>query len=179
MYMKYTSAKLNKILKKLEDEHQSLITEQQTVATYTAYEGEDIEDHIKMYDYEATQIRLRKIEEYVRTIKHAINEFNATTKVAGFDMTIDQLLIYIPQLNARKNILATMAGRHQKERYGYGNRYETITGKLIREYTYANYDVNKAKQDYLEVCDLIRNAQLELDSLNNNAEIKVDIDIDI
>lgn len=62
------------------------------------------------------QLQLRELEDKIRKVKHAINQFNLTQDVPGFNMTIDQMLIYIPQLTARKNKLNRMRSRLPKER---------------------------------------------------------------
>ncbi len=54
------------------------------------------------------------MEAKIRKLKHAINIFNATQTVDGFDMTIDELLVYIPQLTKRKSKLLEMKSRLPK-----------------------------------------------------------------
>ena len=117
------------------------------------------------------QEKLNEIEEKVRKVKHAINMFNLTTEVPGFDMTVDQMLVYIPQLNARKQKLAYMAIRLPKERvsYAYGS------SKNMIEYTYANYDIAQAEADLNEVTEELARAQTALDVVNNKETLEIDI----
>ena len=44
-------------------------------------------------------------EEEIRKLKHALNVFNASNKVPGFEMTVDEMLVYLPQLSREKNKL--------------------------------------------------------------------------
>ncbi|MFR1061359.1 MAG: hypothetical protein ACLSEY_13180 [Enterocloster sp.] len=69
---------------------------------FNAAMGEDIETVRPAYDYADTQRKLEKLQAKIRMVKHALNCFNVATEVPGFGMTIDQLLVYIPQLSRRK-----------------------------------------------------------------------------
>lgn len=62
--------------------------------------GEDIESVRPAYDYAKTQARLEELEGTIRRLKHAINRFNTTQVVDGFGITIDEMLVYIPQLTS-------------------------------------------------------------------------------
>ena len=80
----------------------------------------------------------------------------------GFHMTIDEMLVYIPQLTQRKNKLAEMKARLPKERVEeqYGRQSNII------DYTYANYDLAAVEADYEETADALSRAQLALDAVN-------------
>ena len=102
----------------------------------------------------------------MRKLKHAINVFNSTHIVDGFDMTIDEMLVYLPQLGTRKEMLTQMSKmlpRQRKDRdYNSSNNIE---------YVYANYDIG----DELErVSDLYSRAQTALDTVNNRDVFNVD-----
>ena len=87
-------------------------------------------------------------------------------------MTIDQMLIYIPQLTARKKRLDGMRSKLPKERvqstFGRGNN--------IIEYDYANYDIAKAEEAYTAVSDELAKAQNALDAANATVLLEADID---
>lgn len=102
------------------------------------------------------------MEAKIRKLKHAINIFNATQTVDGFDMTIDELLVYIPQLTKRKSKLLEMKSRLPKERVEeqYGRQSSII------DYTYANYDIAAVEADYEKAADELSRAQLALDAVN-------------
>ena len=98
------------------------------------------------------------MEAKIRKLKHAINIFNATQTVDSFDMTIDELLVYIPQLTKRKSKLLEMKSRLPKER--------VEKQSSIIDYTYANYDIAAVEADYEKAADELSRAQLALDAVN-------------
>ena len=160
--MKYTSAEANKLLKKLNDEHAALLDKETRSRDFRAAMGEDVASVRPAYDYTETQVRLAELERKIRTLKHAINRFNTTQAVDGFDMTIDELLVYIPQLTKRKAKLLEMKSRLPKERVDeqYGRQSNII------DYTYTNYDIAAVEADYEKTADELSRAQLALDAVN-------------
>ena len=160
--MKYTSAQANKLLKKLNDEYSALLDKEQRSRDFRAAMGEDIESVRPAYDYAKTQARLEELEGAIRRLKHAINCFNTTQVVDGFGITIDEMLVYIPQLTQRKNKLADMKARLPKERVEeqYGRQSNII------DYTYANYDIAAVEADYEQAADELARAQMALDAAN-------------
>ena len=127
--MNYTSAEANKLLKKLNDEYTALLDKETRSRDFRAAMGEDVASVRPVYDYAETQARLAALEEKIRRLKHAINCFNTTHFVDGFDMTIDEMLVYIPQFTRRKNKLLEMKSRLPKERVEeqYGRRTSSTT----------------------------------------------------
>ena len=96
--------------------------------------------------------------------------FNTTHTVDGFDMTVDQLLVYIPQLTGRKNRRGEMASALPKQRMANNGRSNLI------EYEYANYDIEEAKRDYDAVSDELARAQIALDQLNNTETMEINVE---
>ena len=161
--MKYTSAQANKLLKKLNDEYSALLDKEQRSRDFRAAMGEDIESVRPAYDYAKTQARLEELEGTIRRLKHAINRFNTTQVVDGFGITIDEMLVYIPQLTKRKSKLLEMKSRLPKERVEeqYGRQSNII------DYTYTNYDLTAVEADYeKKTADELSRAQLALDTVN-------------
>lgn len=160
--MKYTSAQANKLLKKLNDEYSALLDKEQRSRDFRAAMGEDIESVRPAYDYAKTQARLEELEGTIRRLKHAINCFNTTQVVDGFGITIDEMLVYIPQLTKRKSKLLEMKSRLPKERVEeqYGRQSNII------DYTYTNYDLTAVEADYEKAADELSRAQLALDTVN-------------
>lgn len=160
--MKYTSAQANKLLKKLNDEYSALLDKEQRSRDFRAAMGEDIESVRPAYDYAKTQARLEELEGTIRRLKHAINCFNTTQVVDGFGITIDEMLVYIPQLTKRKSKLLEMKSRLPKERVEeqYGQQSNII------DYTYTNYDLAVVEADYEKTADELSRAQLALDTVN-------------
>ena len=108
------------------------------------------------------QQRLAEMEQTIRSLKHAINRFNVTHQVDGFDMTIDEMLVYIPQLTKRKEKLREMRAKLPKERIEeqYGRQSNII------DYAYTNYDLAEVEADYAKATDELTRAQLALDAVN-------------
>lgn len=166
--MLYTSAEAAKLLRKLNEEKASLEAQESQASTFRAAISEDIESARPAYDYSATQSALDAIDSQIRKVRHAVNTFNLTHEVPGFGMTIDQLLVYIPQLTKKKAKLAVMKDRLPKTR-----EYIRVAG--IIEYSYTNYDVEAAKRDYDAVSDELARAQTALDVLNNSVQFEIEI----
>ncbi len=122
-------------------------------------------------DYKDMQKQLMELEEKIRIVKHTLNKFNLEHIVPGFDMTIDQILVYIPQLSEKKQKLAMMSGRLPKQR----ENTSSFRGTTIIEYDYANYDLEEAEKDYNEVSDELARAQTALDVMNNAETMEIEI----
>ncbi len=105
--MRMTSAEAAKLLRKLQEELDNVLLMEEQSREFSASLGEDLESVRPAYDYEEVQRRIGGLEERIRRVKHAISAFNLVQEVPGFEgMTIDQMLVYIPQLNRRKAKLA-------------------------------------------------------------------------
>lgn len=165
----YTSAEAAKLLKGIEEEIKELRSDEDRVATFNAAVDEDPENVRPEYSYKKTQEKLNALAERVRKVKHAINVFNATTVIPEFDITIDEMLILIPQLTAKKKKLSAMAARLPKERASSGRFSEP---KFI-DYTYANYDVKQAKEDLKRAAAELSKAQLALDLVNSTVKFEI------
>lgn len=167
--MKYTSAEANKLLRKLNDEKTSVMYREENGKEFLAAVGEDIESVRPKYDFTETQNAIAVIETKIRKLKHAINVFNSTTIIPEFDMTIDEMLVYIPQLTAAKNKLAIMKDKLPKV------REQTRVNSSILDYRYLNYDVETVAAEYEKVTDTLSKAQNALDSVNMNQTLEVDL----
>ena len=169
--MKYTSAKANKLLKKLNDEYAALLEKERRSRDFRAAMGADVASVRPAYDYAKTQAHLAELEENIRRIKHAVNCFNTAQSVDGFNMTIDEMLVYIPQLTKRKSKLLEMKSKLPKERVEeqYGRQSNII------DYTYTNYDLAAVEADYEKAVDELSRAQLALDAVNQREIIPVEL----
>ena len=167
--MKYNSAQAAKLLSKLQQDFDSLAILEANAKTFLASVGEDVESVRPEYDYKATKKELDVLSLKIRKVKHAINVFNTTTVVPEFGITIDELLVYIPQLSAKKAKLRGMADTLPKARennYGKSN---------IIDYRIVNYDIKQVKKDLDVVTDELAKAQLALDTINHSLEFDIDI----
>lgn len=169
--MKCTSAEAAKLLRKLNEEVENLEDQEVRTRQFNAAIGEDIESVRPAYDYTDTQRKLDELQAKIRTVKHALNCFNSTTEVPGFGMSIDQLLVYIPQLSRRKQKLAMMSSCLPKERAKVSG-----LGSQIIDYRYANYDIEAVKADYQNVSDELAKAQTALDLVNTTMAMEIEID---
>jgi len=167
-----TSAMAAKQLRKLNDQRDALLAMERKAKTFTAAIQEDEESVRPDYNYRATQEKLIALEAKIRKLKHSLNCFNSTYIIPDFGMTIDQMLIYIPQLTARKKKLDGMRGRLPKERA----REPLFRGNSSIEYSYANYDISEAEADYTAVSDELARAQMALDTANATVHFEVEID---
>lgn len=164
-----TSAEANKILIKLNDERQAMIEQESSLSWFMCASTEKPEDNRPDYDMEQYHAQLNELEGKIRTVKHAVNIFNTTHKVPGFDMTIDEILVFIPQLNEKKRSLRYMSMSAVKQR-------QTISNTPVIDYRYANFDPAKAKEEYNRVSDLLAQAQLALDQVNTTEKMNIEID---
>ena len=167
--MRYTSAEANKLLKRLQEEKSNLVCKEEISRVFVAATIEDVEQARPDYNYEEVQAELVELDRKIRTVKHAINVFNTTHVVDGFDMTIDQLLVYLPQLSEMKSRLHSMAMELPKTRIN-----DSLKTSLV-EYSYANYDVAAVKAEYEKVADELNRAQVALDRLNTTETMEIDV----
>ena len=168
--MKMTSAEAAKLLNRLKDEYQSLLDKEEMSKEFLAASGVDIESVRPEYDFAATQKALEELETKTRKVKHALNVFNSTTAVPGFNMTIDEMLVYIPQLTKAKARLGDMRSKLPKQRENSYNRVSAIL-----DYRYTNYDVSLAESEYVRISERLSAAQLALDAVNSTATMEIDI----
>lgn len=165
--MLYTSAEAAKLLRKLNDDKEILERMEAQSNTFTASLGEDIESVRPSYNYFEVNEKIKELDQKIRHVKHKINSFNISAIVPEFDMTVDQILIYIPQLTRLKAKLNSMQNRLPKQREGNYNN--------IIDYRYINYNLDAVKEDYIKISDELARAQTALDVLNNSVRFEIDI----
>jgi predicted translin family RNA/ssDNA-binding protein len=169
--MKVTSSQAAKILRALTNELNDLIRLENKACTFIAAVGEDLESVRPAYSFEDTRAKEKELSEKIRKLKHAINIFNTTTKVPGFDMTIDEVLVCLPQMTAAVSRLSNMKSVLPKERVeSYGRQNVGLI-----DYQYANYDIDKAAQEYIQAADTLAKLQLALDTVNTTVEFEIEI----
>lgn len=169
--MKLTSAEASKLLKKLMLEYESLKKKEVLSSTFLASVGEDPETVRPKYDYYETKEKLDELELKIRKLKHAVNLFNTATVIPEYDITIDEMLVLIPQLSARKDKLAGMVSVLPKarEEQGFGR-----SGNII-DYRYVNYDIDAVNEDLISISDELSRAQLALDRINHLATFEIEL----
>lgn len=170
--MKCTSSEANKLLKTLESKRDSIIRIEEKAANFTLAAGEKIEEIRPAYDFKKTQNEISEMNKKIRTVKHAINVFNTSHTVPGFeDMTIDQVLVYLPQLYDRVGRLREMTEALPRERVA------SYRSKIV-EYKIANYDVKEVESEYDRARRELNALQLALDAVNSSETIEIDVTLD-
>ena len=171
--MKYTvtSAEASKMLKKVLEEKNIVLASERQSSVFNASLGEDVDSVRPVYDYEETQKALEFFDRRIRILKHAINCFNAAQTVGDTGMTIDQVLVYIPQLTEMRTRLYDMQNRLPKQRTSVGG----IGSNTVIDYRYTNYSVEKAKEDYTRVSDELRKVQTALDVVNTTVKMEIEL----
>ena len=167
--MKCTSAEAGKMMRKLVEEKSSIEMREHNGKEFLAAVGEDLESVRPEYDFAKTQSALAEVERKIRKLKHALNVFNSTTVIPEFDMTIDEMLVYIPQLTARKNKLSSMKDKLPKV------REQNRMNSSILDYRYLNYDVNEVAAEYEKAADTLAKAQNALDAVNMTMTLDIEL----
>lgn len=169
--MKYTSAEAAKLLRKLNDDINAEVQMEAQSREFVAAVSEVPDDVRPEYDYAAVNAKIDALQATIRRLKHTINVFNSTTLVPGFDITIDEMLVYIPQLSAKREKLNAMKSKLPKAReVSYGRSNSNII-----EYRYVNYSIKDVSADYDAVCDELSRAQTALDLVNSTATMEFEL----
>ncbi|MBR4201246.1 MAG: hypothetical protein IKQ91_08240 [Oscillospiraceae bacterium] len=169
--MLFTSAKASKLLRKLNEELQKLEIREDNSKTFLASLEEDPESVRPDYDYSAMLVQMTELEQRIRKLKHALNVFNSTTVIPEFGITIDEMLVYMPQLTHRCSRLSAMQNVMPKARAeaGYGHV------STIIDYRYVNYDIEQVTKDHEALSDTLARAQMALDLVNSTVQFDIDI----
>ena len=169
--MLITSAKAAKMLRQLNDELRTLQVREGKTKTFVAALQEDIESVRPKYNFKEMRDAQSEVERKIRKLKHALNVFNTTTVVPDFDMTIDEMLVFLPQLNKQCSLLSGMRDAMPKVRVSSGYSGNSA----ILDYQYTNYDIEEANKRYIELSDILAKAQTALDLINSTVEFEIDI----
>ena len=164
--MKMNSQEANKLLNKINSQIKSLEAIESMSSTFIAATIENVEDVRPEYNFWKVRNEITILQEKVRKIKHAINFFNTTTELPGMSITIDQALIFMPQLTGNLYKLEAMKTRLPKERIHSSN------GNII-DYKYANYDIKDAEEEYEATLDMLAKLQNAMNIVNSTIEFDI------
>lgn len=167
--MEMTSAQANKLIKQLKDQIRLLESQEKNLISFIAATTENVEEVRPAYSYEETAAKYDELEAAIRKIKHALNQFNASTVPEGTDMTIDEILVFLPQATERLRKLSVMLSRPAKL------RAEDTGRTSIIEYEYLNYDLAAVQKDYDALMEKKTKLMTALDLTNNTVPFDVEL----
>lgn len=163
--MKVTSAYANKLIRGYREELAAIVSNERDTCTTTYGASETpIETG---YNFTSTQDETDALNDKIAKLRHGINVFNTTTKLEGFDFTVDESLVRMAMLTEKKNRLSRMKGVRELTRSG-GYRAEP-------EFTKRNYDAALVENEYRKTSDELVRLQMALDKANMSIEFDVDI----
>ena len=168
--MRVTSSQAAKLLRQLNDELRALQLKEANSCSFVAAIQKDVESVRPAYNFKEMRDAQAEVECKIRKVKHAINVFNTTTIIPDFNITIDEMLVYLPQLNRQCEVLSKMRDAMPKVRVSSGYS----SGNII-DYKYANYDIEEVGRYYAELSDTLAKAQTVLDLVNSTVEFEIDI----
>lgn len=117
------------------------------------------------YDFAVSTRRVEELQGREREIKQALNLFNATTKIKGFEMTISEGLVYIGQINTELDTLNRMASKR--------NIYPAQGYNGVSMYYKLAYDTNEVKARIKNLEQLKNDLQAAIDTTNITEEISL------
>lgn len=94
--MKVTSAYANKLIRGYREELAALISSEKDTCT-TIYGASETPIETG-YDFSSTQAEMDALNDKIAKLRHGINVFNTTTKLEGFDFTVDESLVRMAML---------------------------------------------------------------------------------
>lgn len=136
--MKVTSAYANKLIRGYREELAALISSEKDTCT-TIYGASETPIETG-YDFSSTQAEMDALNDKIAKLRHGINVFNTTTKLEGFDFTVDESLVRMAMLTEKKNRLSRMKGVR-----------ELVRNSVYRsepEFTKRNYDATLVEAEY-------------------------------
>ena len=144
-------------------ERRELLKEEKKACTYKVMEGEDPSAKKPEYDYVETWNQLMEYDDSIRSVKHAINSFSVSRYVPEYNMTLDELEMYLEDLDRRFNTLKELGDAHPIKR--------TIVNRSVR-HTIANYDLKQARKDCDRLDDERRKVRRIISEIKKSEEFE-------
>ena len=159
----FTIENLKTLIKFWMIERRELLKEEKKACSYKVMEGEDPSAKKPEYDYEETRDQLKYFDDSVRLAKHTINSFSVSRYVPEYNMTLDELEMYLEDLDRRFNTLKELGDAHPIKR--------TIVNRSVR-HTIANYDLKQARKDSERLDDERRKVRKIISEIKESEEFK-------
>lgn len=160
----------NKLVKRLQDLYDSILTVERNSMSYSYYVGETPE--VPKYSFKDTQEKLDAINRLIINIKHQVREINMTKNIQS-GATADKAILELAFLTRKRDKLSRMASNLQRR------QNTNSMGSNGSQIIVCNYDVNEAKMEYNKVCNRILTIQDELNTFNALNQIRIEEDIDM
>lgn len=144
-------------------ERRELLKEEKKACSYRVMEGEDPSAKKPEYDYEETWNQLMEFDDSIRSAKHTINSFSVSHYVPEYNMTLDELEMYLEDLDRRFNTLKELGDAHPIKR--------TIVNRSVR-HTIANYDLKQARKDCDRLDDERRKVRRIISEIKKSEEFE-------
>ena len=159
----FTIENLKTLIKYWMIERRELLKEEKKACSYRVMEGEDPSAKKPEYDYEETRDQLKYFDDSVRLAKHTINSFSVSRYVPEYNMTLDELEMYLEDLDRRFNTLKELGDAHPIKR--------TIVNRSVR-HTIANYDLKQARKDSARLDDERRKVRSIISEIKKSEEFE-------
>lgn len=167
--MEVTSALANKLIKGYTDELDHLVRVEGDSYSYTEVAGQV--PIIPDYNFLDMQQKIEDLNWKIIKLKHAVSVFNTTHVIEACDMTVDQILVRMAQLNRLKSKYQQMRNLPEKKlNRSYGS-------SQAAEYICRNFNVEAVEVAYNDVVNELRSLQLNLDLCNSTERFDIDIEM--
>lgn len=166
--MRMNSDYANKMLKDVQLTLDSVLEEENRNKTYSYTTSE--KPVIPAYDFLETQKKLTVLRKKIAVLKHAINRFNAETKLKGYDITMDEALGRMSMLHYEKKRLNALLSIPETQR-------ERMFRGTDADYICRNFNIEDVKNEYAIVKDELIRLQQAINLANLTEEFEVDIDL--
>ena len=159
----FTIENLKTLIKYWMIERRELLKEEKKACSYKVMEGEDPSAKKPEYDYEETRDQLKYFDDSVRLAKHTINSFTVSRFIPEYNMTLDELEMYLEDLDRRFNTLKELGEARPIKR--------TIVNRSVR-HTIANYDLKQARKDSERLDDERRKVRKIISEIKESEEFE-------
>ena len=159
----FTIENLKTLIKYWMIERRELLKAEKKACSYKVMEGEDPSAKKPEYDYEETKNQLKEFDDSVRLVKHTINSFSVSRYVPEYNMTLDELEMYLEDLDRRFNTLKELGDAHPIKR--------TIVNRSVR-HTIANYNLKQARKDSERLDDERRKVRSIISEIKKSEEFE-------